>query len=143
MEKRCENQQPSIRVKLHSPATSWHPHYDRTFEEKQPTEWQAWAKTMLQLLLIFTTGNARLMLGYWLDALNVLPADLRLALIQGIARGYGLEIRSVPEEPSTIEINLVSRYPPLVGPQVTESGLVVPQKGEPNLIIPGDPLYSR
>lgn len=140
--KKCTNQQTTIRVRLHVPKTGWHPHYDRTFEEKWETEWQTWAKTMLQLLLTFTNGNPRLMVGYWLDALNVLPTELRLALVTGIMRGFGLEIKDIPDEPDTIEIGLVLRYPALVGPQVTDSGLVVPKKGAPDLILPGDSRYK-
>lgn len=141
MSVKCTNQQPTIRVKLHAPITAWHPHYDRTFEQKSSTEWEAWAQVMLKLLSIFTQGNARLMVGYWLDALNVLPPELRLAIISGIARGYGLDIHSVPDAPDTIEVHLVQRYSPLAGPQQTESGLVVPKKGAPDLILPGDSRY--
>ena len=142
MPPKCERQQPTIKVKLHLPATNWRSHYDRSFEEKHPTEWQTWAQTMLVLLRTFTNGNLRLMLGYWLDALNPLPPDIRLALIQGVAQGYGLDIKTVDDAPDTIEVNLVQRYPPLADPQVKKSGLVVPKKGASDLIIPGNPRYK-
>lgn len=142
MAKPCEHQQPTLRVKAHLPATSWHPHYDRTLEVKQPTEWQAWAKMMLQLLTVLAGGNQRLMVGYWMDALNVLPVELRLALVSGLARGYGLDIQATGE-PDTIEIRLVQRYKPLAGPKQTESGLLVPHSGSPDLVLPGDPRYNK
>lgn len=97
---------------------------------------------MIQGALIrLTGGNVRLLLGYLLDIINSFPSDLRLALITGLARGYGLEIRAVPDAPETIEIDLVQRYEPLAKPKRTS--LVVPKHGQTGLILPNDPRYYK
>jgi hypothetical protein len=131
---------------MHVPATSWHPHADRTFEVKKPTEWEAWAHLMRAILLELTHGNGRLMVGYWADALNTLPPEVRTAMVSVLAQGLGLEIRPAKDTPDTIEITLVHRYPPLVGEQKTESGLILPKKGtggKPDLILPNDPRFGK
>ena len=136
MEPQSEAEQPTIWVTMHLPATSWHRSVDQDFEEQQPTEWEVWAETMWKMLQVFTAGNARLMVGYWLDALNTLPSDIRRALIAGIARGYGLDISSSESEPDTVDIRLIPRYPPLASPKVTPRGLVLPRRGGQDLILP-------
>jgi hypothetical protein len=128
---------------MHVPATSWHPHADKTFEVKKPTEWEAWAHAMRAIVLELSHGNARLMLGYWSDALNVLPPEVRKALIQAIAAGYGLQIAPAEDDPKTIEISLVQRYEPLVGEKKTESGIVLPKTPGSKLVLPGQKEYTE
>jgi hypothetical protein len=127
---------------MHIPATPWHPHNDRVFEVKKPTEFEAWAYTVRDMLTELTQGNLRLMIGYWADALNVLPPDVRKVIITAMAQGLGLQINTVEDTPDTIEVKLVQRYDPLVGDKKTESGLVVPQKPDSALILPGDSRYN-
>jgi hypothetical protein len=129
---------------MHVPATNWHPHSDKTFEAKAPTEFEAWALAQRQTLMELTHGNLRLMVGYWSDAINVLPPDVRTALLSCIAQGLGLQIAPVEDAPDTIEISMVKRYDPLIGDKTTKSGLVVPQGAEaPDLILPGDKRYNQ
>ena len=139
MEPQCdEDAPPTIWVTMHLPATSWHKHFDEDFDEEHHTEWEAWAKVMLRTLKVVTGGSIHLMIGYWLDALNVLPPDARLALVSGITRGYGVEISAAEDAPDTIDVSLVPRYEPLAGPKVTEQGLLLPRKkGGEGLILPG------
>ena len=143
--KKCEKQQPTMRVSMHVPATDWHPHFDKTFVVKKPTEFEAWAHTMRDTLLQLTGGNLRLMVGYWGDALNTLPNEARTALITVLAQGLGLQIQKVEGKDDTIEIGLVQRYDPLVGDKKTESGLVLPGAGagKADLILPTDPRYNE
>jgi hypothetical protein len=130
---------------MHIPATSWHPHTDRTLEVKKTTEWEAWAHLMRATLTALTHGNGRLMVGYWGDALNTLPPEVRTAMVSVLAQGLGLEIRPAKDVPDTIEITLVPRYPPLVGEQKTESGLVLPKGagGKSELVLPNDPRFGK
>jgi hypothetical protein len=144
MPKKCERQQPTFRVNMHLPATSWHPHTDKTFQVKGKTEFEAWAFTMRDILVALTHRNQRLMVGYWADVLNALPSDIRRTLVAVIAQGLGLDIRPAPDDPQTIEIHLVPRYEALVGDQKTESGLVIPGKGGKSpLTLPSDPRYNE
>lgn len=143
MPPKCENKQATIKVKIHVPATSWHPHMDKTLEVKAETEFQAWALAMRDSLLALTHQNMRLMVGYWGDALNSLPADVRTALIDVIARGLGLSIKTAKDQPDVIEIDLVPRYDPLVGEKKTESGLVLPKTPKSALLLPGQEGYNK
>lgn len=142
MPPKCEKRLPTFRINMHMPATSWHPHRDKTFEVKRDTEWEAWAYTMRDILQELTQGNLRLMVGFWGDALNVLPPEARTALLTVIAKGYGLQIKTAADAPDTIEIGLVQRYQPLVGEKKTPAGLVVPPEGKSGLVLPGDPQYT-
>lgn len=140
MPPKCLNKPPTFRVNMHLPATNWHPHKDETFQIKNPTEWEAWAYMMRATLMELTHGNLRLMVGYWADAMNVLPVEARTALIHAIAKGLGLQIKPVEDVPDSIEVNLVQRYDPLMGDKTTESGLVLPggkPGGGSKLVLPG------
>jgi len=144
MPKKCEHQQPSFRVTIHNPAASWHPHWDKVVTVKAATEWEAWSQFMLKVLSRMAGGNARLMVGYWLDALNSIPTDLRAALVQGIIQGLGLQIEPDKDDPTTIVVNVVRRYEPLArGDPTTKSGLVLPKKPAEELLLPGMPGYSQ
>ena len=143
MPKKCENKQATIKVTMHIPATTWHPHMDKVLEAKADTEFQAWALAMRDSLLALTHQNMRLMIGYWGDALNSLPNDARLALINVIARGLGLSIKPTEGVENTIDIDLVPRYEPLIGDKQTASGIVVPKNVESDLIVPGDSRYTE
>ena len=140
MPPKCENAQPTFRVKIHLPATSWHPHYDKVINTKAPTEFEAWAATMVKILAELTHENARLMVGYWADALNVLPLEMRKALVQVLLQGLGISIKPGPE-PDTIEVDLVQKYPPLVEQPPRQDELVVPKPGA--LVLPGQPGYTE
>ena len=144
MPKKCENKQPSFRVAIHMPEASWHSHWDKVVHVKAVSEWEAWSQFMLKVLSLMAGGNARLMVGYWLDALNSIPADLRAALVQGIVQGLGLQIEPDPDDPTTIVVNVVQRYEPLAtGEPTNKSGLVLPKKSVDELILPGTPGFKE
>lgn len=140
----CEKQQPTYRVRMHIPANAWHQHTDKTFTVKNATEWGAWAELMGQTLQALAHNNARLSVGYWLDAINFLPDNFRKAIVMGIGQGKGLEIAPVPDEPQTVTVNLVDRYEPLIGDKQTKSGLVIPQGAgtKAEILLPGDPRFT-
>ena len=143
MPKKCENKQATIKVTMHIPATNWHPHMDKVLEVKAETEFQAWALAMRDSLLALTHQNMRLMVGYWGDALNSLPDDVRRALIEVIVRGLGLSIKPAKDTPNAIDIDLVPRYAPLIGDKKTESGLVIPKSPGSDLLLPGMKGYTE
>ena len=142
MTKKCEHTQPTFRVTMHLPATSWHTHADKTFQVKQPTEFEAWAHLVRSLLMTVTQGNVPFMLGYLGDLLNTLDSDMRTALLTIITKGFGLEIKEAEDTPHTIEVGLVPRYPPLVEKEESTSGLVVPESRETGLVLPGEVGYD-
>ncbi|KKN32417.1 hypothetical protein LCGC14_0814050 [marine sediment metagenome] len=139
MAEKCEHKTPTFRLKMHTPATSWHPHEDKVIESKKDTEWEAWACMVRDSLAILAHNQPQLMVGYWLDALNALPPELRRTLAIGIAQGLGLQIKTIEDG---IEVGLVPRYPPLV-PEKSKSGLVTPQGGGSKLILPNDPRFAE
>ena len=141
MPPKCINAQPTFRMKMHIPATDWHPHYDKVINVKQPTEFQAWAVVMSKVLEELTGGNARLMVGYWGDVLNTLPDEFRKALVQVLTQGLGLSIKT-GEEPDTVEVDMVTRYPPLVEQPPQAGELVVPKPKASGLVFPGQPGYT-
>ena len=139
MPPKCENAQPTFRVKMHIPATSWHPHTDKVINTKAPTEFEAWASTVVKILAEPTHENPRLMVGYWGDALNVLPVEMRKALVQVLIQGLGISIEPGPE-PDSIKVDMVQRYPPLVERPPRQDELVTPKSG---LVLPGEKGYTE
>ncbi len=141
-EPKCLNKKPTFVARMHMPATAWHPHRDKSFHISADTEWEAWATFMAEVVRDLTNKNPRLMVGYWLDALNVLPPDVRHALVTGIIQGLGLDM-SVSEAGTELVIKLLQRYDPLAGEKRTEQGLVVPTTpASKGLILPGTPGYT-
>lgn len=138
---KCEKKLATIKVNIHLPATDWHPHVDKVLESKDETEWGAWASSVLTTLGEICHNNARLMLGYWGDVLNSMPVEYRKALVNVIVQGLGIEIKKA-EQPDSIEVNLVPRYPPLAQQQ-PEPGQLVVAKQNTDLIVPGDPRYNE
>ena len=124
------------------PQTDWHPHSDKVLESKAETEYEAWAKAMVTLLSELAHGNARLMVGFWGDALNTLPLEMRQALIQVIGQGLGLQIKPSEEQENSIDVELVERYEPLMQRPPKPGEIVVPQTKAPSLVLPGQPGYT-
>ena len=145
MPKKCEKRKPSIKVTMHVPATNWHGHFDKVLNTKAETEYQCWAEAMRASLIELTHGNLRLMVGYWGDALNLLPEDVRMTLVTVIVKGLGLSIKTTEDVEDSIEVDLVPRYEPLAGERMTESGIHLPPKPGENvdLILPGDRRYNE
>ena len=140
MPPKCTNAQPTFRVKIHLPATSWHPHVDKVINTQAPTEFEASAAPMVKVLAELTHENARLMVGYWADALNVLPLEYRKALVQVLTQGLGISIEP-GEEPDSIKVDMVPKYPPLVEQPPRQDELVVPKSG--GLVLPGQKGYTE
>ena len=140
-EPKCLNKEPTFVARLHVPETAWHPHRDQSFHVSEETEWEAWAKFMAEVVRDLANKNPRLMVGYWLDALNVLPIDVRQSIVTGIIQGLGLDI-SVSEAGTELVVQLLQRYDPLTGEKRTQQGLVVPVTPKSTgLILPGAPGY--
>lgn len=145
MPPKCEKKQPTFRINLHVPATNWHPHKDKTLEVKAETEFEAWAKAVREMLMVLTQGNGRLMVGYLADMLNNLPVEVRTALVAAMAQGFGLAIKPVEGEEGAIEVGLVQRYPPLIEPKETPSGIALPggqKPGDAGLVLPTGVPYK-
>lgn len=147
MPKKCERQQPTIRLSIHTPASAVHRHIDKVIQIKEPSDWQVWAHSMGKALEAMGYVNDRFVLGFYLDLINNLPRDHRLALLRGIVEGRGLNIKTIFNEetgaPEGIEVDLPQRYDPLAGPKLTESGIVLPDHpGSSDLVLPGDSDYN-
>ena len=137
---KCDNNpQSSAHLSVHTPKTSWHDHKDFKVEAQGKTEFEMWARVQHGMLKNMTEGNLRLMVGYWGDAMNSLPTNVRATLVGVIARGMGVEIRTDPNNPEAIIVDLVQRYQPPI-PQKTQEDIVVP---ESKIILPNDPSLQR
>ncbi len=136
--KKCEHQQTTFRLKIHTPATVLHHHIDKVIQIKEKTDWEAWAHLISESLQAMGYTNDRFIIGFLLDLINSLPVELRLAIGQGIVEGRGLEIKSVQDEEGiAIEASLPQRYEPLAGERKTESGLILPnQPPQSKLVLP-------
>ena len=122
---------PIFTSSFHLPKTSWHEHRDWGGSVEEPTEYQAFAAMTMNILMELSGGSNRLVVGYLGDMLNVLPRNLRLAMMHVLANGLGLDIRTAADNLNTIDVNLVQRYEPLTTPQnesglVTSDGVVIP-----------------
>lgn len=123
--KKCDQQPPRFHIRIHTPAAPWHPHLDETIEVSHASDFGVWARATAATLHLLTQGNLPLMIGYWADALNVLPEDIRAALVSVIINGYGLDMKMV--EPDTVELSLAHRYKPIAPPsKTTDHGLALP-----------------
>ena len=145
MPPKCENSKPTIRIKMHVPETDWHPHTDKVMETKADTEYEAWAQAMVTLLAELAHNNARLMVGFWGDALNTLPFEMRKALVQVIGQGLGLQIKKSETQEDAVDIDLVERYPPLIQRQAKPGELVVAKQKAASgagLVLPGQEGYT-
>ena len=140
---KCDsNPQSSAHLSVHTPKTSWHDHKDFKVEAQGKTEFEMWARLQQEMLKHLTGGNLRLMVGYWGDAMNSLPPNVRATIVAVIARGMGLAIKPDPTNPDAIIVDLVERYPPLIqqGAPPAKEGLVVPDS---KIILPGDPRLNQ
>lgn len=141
---KCDNNpQSSAQLSVHTPKTNWHDHKDFKVEAQGKTEFEMWARLQQGMLKKLTEGNLRLMVGYWGDAMNSLPTNVRATIAAVIVKGMGLAIKPDPNNPEAIIVDLVERYQPLVpqGPQQTKEGLALPP--ESKLILPNDPSLQR
>lgn len=123
---------PRIKVTIHSPENVLHQHIDERIEIKSETDWQAWVELIRRSLMALGYTNDRLVLGFYLDLINQLPAAHRKVLIQGIEEGRGLDITV---EDDVVDIDLPVKYEPLE--EEKESPLVVPSPGETDKILRG------
>ena len=113
----CETlEKPVFAASFHLPKTSWHEHRDWAGSVEDDTEFQAFAAMTMNLLMELTGGNNRLVVGFLGDMLNVLPKNLRLAMMHVIGNGLGLNIQAATDDLNTIDVSLVPRYEVLAPP---------------------------
>ena len=145
--KACERQQPTFRLKIHSPANPLHRHIDEVVQFKDATDYGAWVKLIQGSMRAMGYENDRFVLGFYLDLLNSLPEPYRWALIRGIVEGRGLKVSlETGEEGSpVIVIGLPQKYEPLAGARETESGLVIPGRKPvgSDLALPGSEAFQE
>ena len=145
MPKKCVNKKPSIRLTVHSPANPVHPHVDTVTHATGDTDWEAWSHAMHQCLIALGYTDDRLILGFYLDLINRLPGELRMAMLKGIAEGYGLQVTSEVDEETkepTVTAGLVPRSTSLTGDvEKTPSGLALPNSAGSDLVdTSGNPI---
>lgn len=127
---------PFFTASFHLPKTSWHEHKDWSGAFEQNTEFETFAFMTQTVLMEMTGGNNRLVVGYLGDMLNVLPKNLRLAMLHVLSNGLGLDIQTPEDSPDTIDVNLVPRYEPLLpAPDQSRVQLVTPGGGNPQALI--------
>lgn len=138
--KKCENKNPTFRLKVHSPANYIHPHVDKVITVKGENDWETWARLIGSSLEALGYNSDRFIVGFLLDLINTLPEDFRLAIGKGIVEGRGLNIEIKQEEGGPVlEATLPQKYEPLVGERKTESGLIIPkQSPQSQLVLPKD-----
>lgn len=117
---------PVFTSSFHLPKNSWHEHRDWGGSVEEPTEYQGFAALTMNMLMELSGGSNRLVVGYLGDMLNVLPRNLRLAMMHVLANGLGLDIKAAEGELNTIDVNLVPRYEVLTPPAERPSLLVTP-----------------
>ena len=117
---------PVFTSSFHLPKTSWHEHRDWGGSVEEPTEFQAFATMTMNTLMELSGGSNRLVIGYLGDMLNVLPKNLRLAMLHVIANGLGLDIKTAADDLNTIEVNLVQRYEVLTPSEKQPSPIMTP-----------------
>ena len=126
----CEAiEHPVFASSFHLPKNSWHEHRDWGGSVEEATELQAFATMTMNTLMELSGGNNRLVVGYLGDMLNVLPKNLRLAMLHVIANGLGLDIQPAEDALNTITVNLVQRYEVLTAPPDQSRQLVTPGVG--------------
>lgn len=131
--KNCENQQPTVRIRVHSPECApIHRHIDTAFTVKGETDYQVWAVTCQKLMAAMGIVHAPLVIGFLLDFINTLPTDLRKILASGVILGLGCEV--IEEKDGSVMVKQVRRYEPLGPAEGGTGGLVVPGKG--GLVLP-------
>ncbi len=117
---------PVFSASFHLPKNSWHEHRDWGGSVEEATEYQAFAAMVMNTLMELSAGSNRLVVGYLGDMLNVLPRNLRLAMVHVLYNGLGLDIKAATDELNTIDVNLVPRYEPLTPPEQKPSPLMTP-----------------
>ena len=149
MPKSCTNQQPTVRVRIHSPAAVWHGHQDSTFTVKKSSDFAAWAAVLEGMLThqgYVGKAYVPFQIGFFLTAMNSLPDDVRRALAHGIMRGLGPVVEEEEDEDGNprIRFELKQVFNPLVGEQETPSGLILPDgPGTEAIVTPGSREFQE
>lgn len=138
---KCQNQQPTIRVRVHTPETlPAHRHIDTVFQVKAETDWEAWAKTCTELLRAMGYTHEPFIIGFIMDFINGFPKALRWEFVKGLFLGWGCEIEPQPD--GSVYVRPAQRYEPLGEPEETKSGIILPSdldlesRTEGGLILP-------
>lgn len=136
--KKCAQQQPNARVRLHSPNNGWRRHLDHTFNIRGDTDFDLFAGVIIETLkgLGYSGPNATpLLIGFFADVVNRLPVDVRKTIAVAILEGWGTEVEPDADDKGIIVRN-VQRYEPVVkadtppGFEKAAEGLVVPKEGK-------------
>ena len=132
MPKWCEHKEPMFRLRIHSPENSMHGHIDTDLQElkvEASTDWEAWAKLVHQTLLTLGYGQSpRLVLGFYLDLINMQDENFRWSMVKGIFEGLGFS--ATTNEEGEVEIDLPQKYNPLPQEGVerkTPGGIILPK----------------
>jgi len=134
MVKNCDKQQPTVRVRVHTPeCPPIHKHIDVAFVVKKETDYEAWSEVCQQLMAAMGIIHAPLVIGFLLDFINSLPTELRRILANGVILGLGCKVTE--EKDGSVMVKQVQRYEPL-GPadEGRHAKLVVPTA--PKLVLP-------
>jgi len=136
----CENQQPTIRVKIHTPETRpVHRHIDQVFQVKAETDWECWAQACAETLRQMGYTHEAFIVGFIMDFINSFSKELRWEFVKGLFLGWGCEIE--PQLDGSVYVRPANRYEPLGEPPTAERGIVLPgtmdwEKTKEGLVLP-------
>ena len=133
MAKWCEKKDPLFRLRIHSPANPMHGHIDTDIQQmviEAPTDWEAWATLIHKTLLKLGYGQSpRLVLGFYLDLINMQDENFRWSMVKGIFEGLGFS--AIVNDEGEVEIDLPKKYNslPQEGVERTTPGGIILPKG--------------
>ena len=89
------------------------------------TDYEMWGNLIKKTLRLMGYGKTPFVVGFFLDAINQWPDDIRLLISHGIMQGLGLDVREVGDE---LVVTNVPRYSVLnpQAPKKTEGGIYLP-----------------
>jgi len=116
---------PRITAQVFSPRNVVHKTIHGKVVAEGNTDWSAWGALIKKTLRLMGYGKTPFVVGFFLDAINQWPDDIRLLIAHGILNGLGLEVKEEGEE---LVVSNVPRYSVLDpnAPRKTDSGLWTP-----------------
>ena len=130
----CDNKPTLFRLRIHSPKNPMHEHIDVDQENQlrieAPTDWEAWATLIHKTLLKLGYGQSpRLVLGFYLDLINMQDENFRWSMVKGIFEGLGFS--AIANDEGEVEIDLPKKYNslPQEGVERTTPGGIILPKG--------------
>ena len=116
---------PRITAQVFSPSNVVHKTIHGRVVAEGETDWESWSNLIKKTRRLMGYGQTPFVVGFFLDAINQWPDEIRLLISHGILNGLGLEVK---EEGDEIVVTNVPRYSVLnpQAPKKTEGGIYLP-----------------